>query len=261
MLAAPIFGLLFAVACSSPLAGNQSAGTAPTLDVRVVKSFPHDPKAFCQGLIVEGETLYEGTGRNGESNLRRVDLQTGKVQAYQPLNENYFGEGITELDGMIYQLTWKRGVCIVWDKTSLRGVRFVGYSGEGWGLTDDGQHLYMSDGSSTIRVLDPKSEKNFKTVRRIRVKDGRKFVRDLNELEFVDGHILANVWYEDRIAKIDPKTGNVVAWIDCSGVYPASSRPKEHVLNGIAYDEESKRLFITGKYWPRLFEIEVQESE
>lgn len=231
----------------------------PTYRVRVLSVFPHDPSAFSQGLVVEGETCYEGTGHYGSSTLRRVDLSTGEIQAQFALPRKYFGEGITILGNRIYQLTWKERICVVYDKATMKAIGSLQYSGEGWGLTTDGEVLYMSDGTSTIRVLDPQT---LRVQRRIRVKDGRRGVGDLNELEFVDGKILANVWYLDKIAEIDPTSGRVTAWIDCSNVYPAGSRPnREHVLNGIAYDKASGRMFITGKNWPKLYEIEVLKPE
>lgn len=231
--------------------------TPPTKSVRVINVFPHDPKAFSQGLVVEGEILYEGTGQYGNSMLRKVDLKTGEVLLRQPLGPDYFGEGITIFGDRIYQLTWKERICIVYEKDTFKALGTLPYTREGWGLADDEKQLYLSDGTSSIRVLDPKT---FKVERRIRVRSGRANVANLNELEFVKGKLLANVWYEDRIAEIDPKTGKVTAWIDCSDVYPAAERPdREHVLNGIAFDEKSGRLFITGKNWPNLYEIEIVE--
>lgn len=241
-------------ACESAPAGNR----APVLQVRVVKVYEHDPQAFTQGLIVEGGTLFESTGHYGQSSLRLVDLDSGKVEKQQPLQQQYFAEGITVLNDRVYQLTWKENVCVVYEKSGLRPLGYYNYAGQGWGLTDDERVLFMSDGSNIIRVLDPQ----FKLQGRLSVREGRRPVKHLNELEFVKGFIYANIWYEDRIAKIDPKNGQVVAWIDCSGVYPANQRGnREHVMNGIAYDAEADRLFITGKNWPNLYEIEVVEQE
>ncbi len=245
-------------ACSDSLANNQSAQRTPVLQVRVIESYPHDPGAFTQGLAIDGEHLLEGTGQYGGSSLRRVDLESGKVLQSVPLHRQYFGEGVTVLADRIYQLTWKERTCIVYNKDSLQPLGVLNYSNQGWGLADDGKELYLSDGTSTIRVLDP----NFKLLRRIRVKDGRRGVSKINELEYVNGFLLANVWYEDRIAKIDPQSGQIVAWIDCSGIYPASSRPsREHVLNGIAYDEATEKLYVTGKNWPRLYQIEILDED
>lgn len=236
--------------CSTTTAQPQSV---PTYQVRVIATFPHDPKAFTQGFIADGDTFYEGTGQYGNSTLRRVDAATGQVQAYVSLDPKYFGEGIALFNDHIYQLTWKERVCFVFERESMKAIGSLPYSGQGWGLTADDQFFYMSDGTSTIRVLDPST---FKQVRRIRVRAGRRAVDQLNELEFVDGKILANIWYLDRLAQIDPQTGQVLAWIDCSHVFP--NRPnREHVLNGIAYDAQSGRLFITGKNWPKVYEIEI----
>lgn len=258
-MACPLVGLIFVAACTEPLSGNQVRGSTPVYQVRVLKVFPHDRNAFSQGLVVEGETLFEGTGQYGKSTLRRVELSSGKVKAYQPLDANYFGEGITVIGERIYQLTWKQRTCVVYDKSTLKPLGVLNYRGEGWGITDDEKQIFMSDGTNTIRVLDPNT---FKLTHKFRVKDGRRNIKNLNELEYIDGFLLANVWYEDRIAKIDPKTGAVVAWIDCSGVFPAATRPsREHVLNGIAYDKQSGRIFITGKNWPNLFEIEILDGK
>ncbi len=224
--------------------------------VQVTGTYPHDPKSFSQGLVVEGETIYEGTGKYGASFLREIELSTGTITAEVPLDSRYFGEGITIFGNRIYQLTWKERTCLVYDKDSLKFLGTLQYAGEGWGLTDDEKNLYMSDGSSTIQVLDPRT---MKVIKRLPVKEGRRRIEKLNELEFVEGEIYANIWYSDQIARIDPENGKVLGWIDCGSVYPGRNRPdREHVLNGIAYDAESKRLFITGKNWPKLYEIKVQ---
>ncbi len=253
-------GLAMVAAYASTLTGNQVAsGTAQTLEVRVTRELPHDPQAFIQGLAVEGDTLFEGTGQYGRSKLRKIALSTGQVLAQRDLHPDYFGEGVTIFGDRIYQLTWKERVCIVYDKETLKPLGVFNYPDQGWGLAADDQFLYMSDGSNRIRVLDPAT---FKLVKKIRIRDGRRNITNLNELEFVDGHLLANVWYEDQIAKIDPKSGRVVAWIDCSQVYPAATRPdREHVLNGIAHDPQSGRIFITGKNWPKMYEIEILETQ
>lgn len=251
--AAVLLSLLFSACTTSAVPADK----APTKLVTVIQSFPHDANAFCQGFAVEGERVFEGTGQYGNSSLRHVDLKTGRPIVNLPLKPQYFGEGITIIGDLVYQLTWKERLCFVYDKNTLKYLKHFQYAGEGWGLTDDGKVLYMSDGTSTIRVVDPAT---FKVLRKIRVKNGRRTVGKLNELEFVNGKIWANVWYEDRIAEIDPASGRVTAWIDCSNVYPANSRPdREHVLNGIAFDENTKRIFVTGKNWPRVYEISVNE--
>lgn len=252
-IALPLVGVLILAVVSIAMPGDDPL---PVQRVKVVAAYPHDPAAFTQGLVVEENVLYEGTGHYGQSTLRRVDLQSGTVDKSMQLAGEYFGEGVTILNDQVFQLTWKEGVCFVYDKQSLAPLGTHRYYQQGWGLTNDGQHLYLSDGSSTIYVLDPQT---FKQVRRIRVKQGRRPVDQLNELEFVNGEIYANVWYSDQIARINPADGNLLGWIDCSGVYPASQRPdREHVLNGIAYDAATKKLYVTGKNWPRLYEIEIQ---
>jgi glutaminyl-peptide cyclotransferase len=232
--------------------------TQPVAGVRVVNVFPHDPQAFSQGLVIADSVLYEGTGQNGESSLREVELTTGRVLRMVPLSRDYFGEGITVLGDRIYQLTWKNRIGFVYDRQTFAPVSSFRYTGEGWGLTTDGEHLIMSDGTATIRFLDPKT---FDVVRRIDVRSGRNRIDKLNELEYVEGEIWANIWYSDRIVRIAPKTGEVTGWIDLSTLYPPRERPsREHVLNGIAYDAAAKRLFVTGKLWPKLYEIEIVEK-
>ena len=254
---APIVGVAIVAIVAVTAAPGGDAGEN-VQSVKVLGAYPHDADSFSQGLVIEGETIYEGTGKYGASVLRKVDLETGKVEMQVPLGAKYFGEGITIFGDRIYQLTWKERVCVVYDKATLKPLGTLPYLGEGWGLTDDETHLYLSDGTSTIRVLDPQT---FKVIRRISVKNGRRRVDKLNELEFVDGEIYANIWYSDLIARIDPQSGNLLGWIDCGSVYPAVRRPdREHVLNGIAHDAETGRLFVTGKNWPQLFEIEVESA-
>jgi len=221
---------------------------------KVVAAYPHDSNAFTQGLAIEAGQLYEGTGQYGASSLRRVDLATGRVEKQRTLNRMYFGEGIAILGGLVYQLTWQNGVGIVYDLESFDVQSTFRYSGEGWGLTHDGERLIMSDGSATLRFIDPKT---FAVVEELEVRDGTTPVTRLNELEYIDGEIWANIWYDDRIARISPKTGEVLGFIDLSTLYQQSARSSEAVLNGIAYDPASKRLFVTGKNWPQLYEIEI----
>ncbi len=222
---------------------------------RVVAEFPHDATAFTQGLVFADERLYEGTGKKGESSLRRVELTSGRVERFLPLDSSYFGEGIAILDGKIFQLTWQNRLGIVYDQQTFNPVSTFRYTGEGWGLTHDGKHLILSDGSATLRFLDPKS---FQVVRRLNVRVANGPVDKLNELEYVKGEIYANIWYSDRIARISPESGEVLGWIDLSTLYPAHLRPtQEDVLNGIAYDEANDRLFVTGKNWPKIYEITV----
>ena len=222
---------------------------------QVVNEYPHDTNAYSQGLVFVDGTLYEGTGKYGRSTLRRVDLKTGQTQQQVRLGDRVFGEGITTWDDTIVQLTWKSKIGLVYDRKTLELRRKFRYSGEGWGITHDGHNLIVSDGTSTLRFLDPKT---FRVVRRLSVRSGRNQIRHLNELEFVDGEILANVWYQDYIVRISPITGDVTGYYDLSRLWPQNQRPdKEAVLNGIAYDEVGKRLFVTGKNWPRLYEIRL----
>jgi len=225
-----------------------------TVGFKVVGVYPHDARAFTQGLVIRGGRLYEGTGQYGASTLRRVDLATGNVEKSRSLAPEYFGEGVAVLGNKIYQLTWKSGVAFVYDLDSFNVEKTLRYMGEGWGLTDDGEHLILSDGSATIRFVDPAT---FQTVRTIAVHDGDLAVDKLNELEFINGEIWSNVWYDDRIARISPADGAIVGWIDLSSLYPKGARASEAVLNGIAYDTAAKKLYVTGKNWPQLYQIEL----
>jgi len=222
---------------------------------RVVKAYPHDSQAFTQGLIYLDGHLYESTGLNGRSTLREVDLESGRVQKEISLPQQYFAEGLTNWGSTLIQLTWKKNVAFVYDRATFRLLKTFHYPWEGWGLTQDGKHLIMSDGSETIHFLDPDT---FKQERKIRVTDRGKPVQNLNELEYIHGEIYANVWMSNRIARISPSTGKVLSWIDLSGILPSVEVTGEGaVLNGIAYDAAHNRLFVTGKDWPRLFEIQV----
>jgi glutaminyl-peptide cyclotransferase len=222
---------------------------------RVVKAYPHDSQAFTQGLIYLDGHLYESTGLNGHSTLREVDLESGRVLKEIEVPQQYFAEGLTNWGSTLIQLTWKKHVAFVYDRATFRLLKTFHYPWEGWGLTQDGKHLIMSDGSETIHFLDPDT---FKQVRKIRVTDRGKPVTNLNELEYIHGEIYANVWMENRIARISPSTGKVLGWIDLSGILPSVEVQGEGaVLNGIAYDAAHNRLFVTGKDWPRLFEIQV----
>ena len=216
--------------------------------------YPHDPNAFTQGLAIAGGQLYEGTGLYGQSTIRKVDLTTGRVEKRRPIDAMYFGEGIAILGDHLYELTWQHGIGIVYDLATFSQQRTFQYTGEGWGLTQDGKQLILSDGSAKLRFLDPQT---FATLREIDVRDHGQAVTKLNELEYVEGEIWSNVWYDDRIARISPATGEVLGWIDLAALYPKSARSSEAVLNGIAYDAAAKRLFVTGKNWPQLYEIEI----
>ncbi|HUQ51465.1 MAG TPA: glutaminyl-peptide cyclotransferase [Gammaproteobacteria bacterium] len=220
----------------------------------VVAAYPHDPNAFTQGLAIEAGRLYEGTGQYGASTVRRVDLQSGRPEKQRALNQRYFGEGIAILGGLLYQITWQNNVVVVYDLETFEVERTMQYDGEGWGLTHDGRELIMSDGSATIRFRDPKT---FAVTREIEVRADGAPLRQLNELEYIDGEIWANIRYDDRIARISPANGAVLGFIDLATLYPQSARTSEAVLNGIAYDAAAKRLFVTGKNWPQLYEIKV----
>ncbi|HEY0760206.1 MAG TPA: glutaminyl-peptide cyclotransferase [Acidisarcina sp.] len=221
----------------------------------VLHSYPHDPQAFTQGLVIVDGRLYESTGLNGRSSLRMEDLETGQVQQRAEVPSQYFAEGLTDWGATLIQLTWTSHEAFVYDRFSFRLLRTMHYDGEGWGLTHDGRHLILSDGTAYLRLLDPET---FRVVRKIRVTDQGSPVTELNELEYVEGEIYANVWHTNRIARISPRDGHVIGWIDLAGLYPASERSSEEaVLNGIAYDSKHHRLFVTGKLWPRLFEIRV----
>ncbi|HEU4981951.1 MAG TPA: glutaminyl-peptide cyclotransferase [Acidobacteriaceae bacterium] len=222
---------------------------------RVVHAYPHDSQAFTQGLIYLDGHLYESTGMNGRSSLREVNLETGRVVKEITVPSQYFAEGLTNWGSTLIQLTWKKNVAFVYDRATFRLLKTFHYPWEGWGLTQDGKHLIMSDGSETIHFLDPDT---FKQVRSIHVTDRGKPVQNLNELEYIRGEIYANVWMSNRIARISPSTGKVLGWIDLSGILPSVEVTGEGaVLNGIAYDASHNRLFVTGKDWPRLFEIQV----
>lgn len=250
--------LITGVVGISAFAQSKRAGKGEVWGFQVVAKYPHDADAFTQGLIVHHGVLYEGTGKQGSSSLREVNLKSGKIEKYAPLHEHYFGEGITALNDRIYQLTWQNRIGLVYDEKTFNVERTFQYTGEGWGLTNDGKRLIMSDGSSNLRFLDPNT---FEVVKRISVHTSRGKVDKLNELEFVKGEIWANIWYEDKIARISPESGELLGWIDLSTLYPKSKRTSvEDVLNGIAYDAENDRLFVTGKNWPNLYEIKVSRK-
>jgi glutaminyl-peptide cyclotransferase len=249
------FGALMAVTCFLSLLVPITAAQTPVDSYHVLHTYPHDPQAFTQGLVYVDGHLYESTGRNGSSSIRMVDLLTGRVLQKQDLASEYFGEGLTDWDSNLIQLTWKAEKGFIYDRFSLAPKATFQYTGEGWGLTHDEKNLILSDGSSVLRFLDPRS---FREVRRLSVTDQGKPLKNLNELEYVRGEIYANVWETERIARISPRTGKVVSWIDLGGIIDTSQlTDPDAVLNGIAYDAKSNRLFVTGKLWPKLFEIRV----
>jgi glutamine cyclotransferase len=225
----------------------------------VVARLPHSTESYTEGFLYRDGFFYEGTGLNGHSALLVEQPETGKVLQRLELPSQYFGEGIVDWGPNLYEWTWQTHVGFVYDRFSLRKLRDFTYTGEGWGMTRTanakGGQIITSDGSATLRFRDPES---FKEVRHVVVKDGARTIDQLNELEYIKGEIYANVWHSDRIARISPKDGHVIAWIDLAGLLPESQRVNaESVLNGIAYDAKGDRLFVTGKQWPAVFEIKV----
>jgi len=237
---------------------GRSGAPVPIYGYQVVRSYPHDNGAFTQGLIYRDGVFYESTGLSGRSGIRKVKLDSGEVLQAKPLSAEYFGEGITDWKNQIVQITWQSEVGFVYDIDTFEQTKRWTYSGEGWGLTHDDTRLIMSDGSAQLRFLDPST---LKETGRITVRDANGPVERLNELEYVNGEVLANVWLTNRVARISPKDGRVTGWIDLAGLLsPAEQAEVERaggVLNGIAYDASADRLFVTGKLWPRVFEIRL----
>lgn len=243
------------IVCGLVAASLTLAAQTPVYGYRVIHVYPHDPNAFTQGLEYRAGYLYEGTGLKGRSSLRKVQLETGRVLQQIDLSAEYFGEGITVINQQIIQLTWQSEAGFVYNQASFQQLRTFNYPGEGWGLANDGQQIYMSDGTAEIRCWDPVS---LQEKRRFTVRDHGKPVMNLNELEYVHGELYANVWQTDRIARISLRDGHVLSWVDLSGLLSAADRAGSvDVLNGIAYDVLSDRVFVTGKLWPKLFEIKI----
>lgn len=269
-------GILFLILCVYSISFGQTpekdrefverkAAFGPKIDLKTVAVHPHDRGAYTQGLIFHEGVLYESTGQYGRSSLRKVDIASGEVLQKVSLKPEYFGEGIERIGDRIYFLTWTDGLCFVFDRESLKFQKAFQFQGEGWGLAYDGTHLILSNGTSSLKFFDPE---NFKLMKKIEVyegdsvKSGRK-ISFLNELEIVENELWANVWKTDRIVRIDPKSGKVLGWINCAAFIPDELRAElrdrqraERVLNGIAYDPEKRRIYITGKEWPVLYEIE-----
>ena len=259
-------------------ADKASRGPVPVYTYEIVKTYPHDPRAFTEGLFFYDGFLYESTGQEGHSTLRKVNLETGKVVQQFELPGESFGEGISLLDGKIYQLTWREGICRVFDVKDFTLIKEFRYLGEGWGMTTDGTNLITSDGTHLLRFIDPQT---FKTVRSVPViQDNGKPLFLLNELEWVNGEIWANIWHSEDtetgttqgrmpnigrpniIVRIDPASGRVLGWIDLAGISPDEvERDSENTLNGIAYDAATDRIFVTGKNWKKLFEIKIKPKE
>ena len=246
--------VLFVAAISMFASQRPQESRLPVYGYRVVRAYPHDPKAFTQGLEYVDGFFYEGTGLNGNSSIRKVKIETGEVVQRRDLARAYFGEGITLWKTDVIQLTWQSNVAFVYDKKTFAPRRTFKYKGEGWGLTHDATSLIMSDGSDELRVLDPAT---FAERRRIKVTAVGAPLRNLNELEYMKGEILANVWMTDAVARVSPDTGRVTGYIDLRGLLTPAEQQSVDVLNGMAYDEKNDRLFVTGKLWPKVFEIKV----
>ena len=245
----PFIALVLA-ACQKPAAVH--------LDYKILSTRPHDPECYTQGLQFSGPRLFESGGKYGHSSVREVDPATGSILRKRPMAKNLFAEGLTVVNGELWVLSWKENTVTVLEQDTFKFLRTHPYQGEGWGLTHDGSQFIMSDGTSSLKFLD---SKDFHVTRTVEVKDGDRLIDKLNELEMVHGEIYANIYTTEKIVRISPKDGRVTGWLDLSGLrqqLPASSRAE--VLNGIALDPSSGHLFITGKYWPAMFEISVREK-
>ncbi len=252
---AGVSALVLGITAAGGTDGTPPENPAPTEGYRVVHVYPHDRHAFTEGLIYIEGYLYESTGLNGSSSLRQVDLETGTVRRQRDLPRCYFGEGLAARGADLVQLTFRAGRGFIYGRATFAMKGRFSYEGEGWGLTSDGVRLIMSDGTATLRFLDPDT---LREIGRVAVRDGDAPVLYLNELEYVGGEVYANVWKSDRVARIDPDTGRVTGWIDLHDLLDAADGvPRPGVLNGIAYDAKHDRLFVTGKLWPKLFEIKV----
>jgi glutaminyl-peptide cyclotransferase len=261
--------LALATALLALLAACRGAGTTsvpstpggdgvPEYTYEVVNVYPHDPHAFTQGLVYDNGQLYESTGEYGQSSLRLVELQTGKIIRRRDLEDRYFAEGLALLNGRLFQLTWQDGKGFIYDRDTFAPQGEFNYAGEGWGLTHDGGSLILSDGTYQLRFLDPTT---FQVQRTVSVYERGEPLDNLNELEYVNGEIFANVWQQDRVVRIDPQSGRLTGVVDFSGLLPAGDRlPDTDVLNGIAYDPAQDRLFVTGKNWPKLFEVRLKKK-
>jgi len=245
-LSGPILALLLLV-----------CGATAHADIKfeVVKTIPHDPKAFTEGLFIADGLLYESTGLNGQSDIRAINLATGKTVRKVALDPRYFGEGIVPWKDKLISLTWQNGEGFVWQRGTFKKLSTFNYDGEGWGFTTDGKQLIMSDGSANLRFLDPETLKATGT---LAVTWQGQPVRNLNELEWVKGVIYANVWYSPLIARIDPKTGTVTDWINLAALVSHNTRNPDMVLNGIAWDAKAGLLYVTGKNWPLIYALRLQ---
>ena len=285
-----VFFAVFAVSCKNETPANssnvkvnsvasankpantpvQTSDKIPVYTYEIVNTFKHDPKAFTQGLVIHNGFFYESTGEYGDSSLRKVEIESGKVVQKKELDDKYFAEGMTILNDKIYQITWRESTGFVYDVNDFTLLKEFRYQGDGWGLTNDGKNLILSDGTHVIRFLDPET---FQLIRTITVlREGGKPLLDINELEYVKGEIWANIWRADdpqilgkpnHIARIDPNSGKLLGWIDLGNISPEDVRrdPSSNTLNGIAYDEASDRIFVTGKNWKKLFEIKIKPKQ
>jgi glutaminyl-peptide cyclotransferase len=238
----------------TPTASPPATPTLIHYTYTLVNTYPHDPNAFTEGLLYSDGSLYESTGINGNSSLRCVDLITGNILQEYALPDQYFGEGIAVVNNTILQLTWESQIGFIYDKTTFATLGNFSFSTEGWGLTFDGKHLIMSDGTNNLYFIDPTT---FERTGQIQVHDGNTTIVNINELEYINGDVYANIWQTNTIAIINPQTGQVKAWIDLTGITSENNSDPNSVLNGIAYDQNSNRLFVTGKDWPSLYEIKL----
>jgi len=247
--------LVCASALTAALSSISCAASAPVASYQIVARFPHSTESYTEGFFYLDGLFYEGTGLNGHSALMAIQPETGKVLQKADLPEKYFGEGIVDWGPNVYEWTWQSHVCFVYDRFSLRLLKQFAYTGEGWGMTHTAREIVTSDGTATLRFRDPAT---FKETRHLIVTDDGKPIKQLNELEYIKGEIYANVWHSDRIARISPRDGHVIGWIDLTGLLRSDQKINdESVLNGIAYDEKHDRLFVTGKQWPTVFEIRI----
>ncbi|MCB9832676.1 MAG: glutaminyl-peptide cyclotransferase [Planctomycetes bacterium] len=246
-------GLLVLAAFLCCCGGEQEG--APTIAFKVVGEAPHEVSSYCQGYLIHDGVLWESAGKWKESKLKKIDLKTRQVITERKIDDELFAEGLCLLGDKLYQLTWKEGVCLVWNASSMIRTQTFKYRGQGWGLTTDGKELVMSDGSATLVFRRPD---DFGEIRRVRVTDGSNTVPALNELEWIEGEVWANVYQQDRIAIINPATGAVRAWLDCGELRKNFDHPEAEVLNGIAYDAATKEIWLTGKYWPKSFRIALE---
>jgi glutamine cyclotransferase len=251
---------LLALCLLSVHAADLAFSQTPVDTYQLIHVYPHGAQAFTQGLVYLDGHLYESTGLVGSSSLRKEDLETGRIEQFHDVPSPIFAEGLTNWGSTLIQLTWQNHSILVYDRLTFRLLRTLPNPNEGWGLTQDGAHLIESaDGSATLHFLDPET---MREIRKVKVTDRGAPVTQLNELEFIHGQVYANIWHTDRIARISPETGKVLGWIDLTGLLPKEARSTpEAVLNGIAYDAEHDRLFVTGKLWPKIFEIKLVPAQ